>query len=372
MRAVPGTVFVQGGFSRVGGIETFVADLLTALRTREIAAELICWDAASKSSNPLLQELSEKGVNVYCSDWRWGCRWGWPDRIMADRCWKRMRDADVLVFGKLLHHTVHRRALSHRKRMVFITPYRPVEMWKEQRPDAAILNSFESIIVQASPFEEDLRGFGYNGQVVILPYIPPDVRDAASFPEPSPLRIGFLGRLVPDKNLKYLIVSFSRLRTMGVDAQLHIFGDGPERNAIQSLTNEMNLATSIQFHGNQDRTEIPAEIDSCHFFAFSSTTEGQCLSALEILARGRPVLGTPAGAFPEFLSGLLGSIAPLDDPTAFAAALMAVAKQVLEGNITPTDIQQAYQNRFPRQNAIEGYLRVFGCSGSIGREYQAK
>jgi len=177
-----------------------------------------------------------------------------------------------------------------------------------------------------------------------------------------------LGRLVPDKNLKYLIVSFSKLCEMGVDAQLHIFGEGSDRQMLQSLTNEMNLAAHIQFHGNQDRAAISSAIDSCHLFAFSSITEGQCLSALEILARGRRVVGTPVGAFPEFLSGILGSLAPLDDPSAFAAALRTTAKPVLEGDITPGDIQLAYQGRFPRQRVIEGYLQAFGCSDLIDLE----
>jgi glycosyltransferase involved in cell wall biosynthesis len=133
----------------------------------------------------------------------------------------------------------------------------------------------------------------------------------------------------------------------------------------------MNLAAHIQFHGNQERAAIPAAIDKCHVFAFSSTTEGQCLSALEILARGRRVLGTPVGAFPEFLSGLLGGIAPLDDATAFATALKAISQPILDGSITPPGVQQAYRTRFPREQAIEGYLRAFGCCDLNGKENRA-
>lgn len=349
----------------MGGIETFAADLLVALHARRLQTELVCWSGSGRNENPALKDLANSGVRISRSRLRHGCRWGWPDTAMVQHSWRRFADSEILVFGKILHPSAHRRILTLRRRMILITPYRPMEMWAERQPDSAILNSFESIIVQAQIFEDDLRRFGYAGKTFILPYLPPDIQGSSRWPESSQLQIGYLGRLVPDKNLDYLIVSFSRLRAMGVDAQLHIYGDGPERHALQSLTDEMNLAPHIHFHGNQGRTEIPAAIDSCHLFAFSSNTEGQCLSALEILARGRQVIGTPVGAFPEFLSGLLGSVAPLDDPTAFAFALKAIAKPVLEGSITPTDIQKAYQSRFPRQQAIEGYLRVFGCSDSI-------
>ena len=313
--------FIQGGFARVGGIETFAADILFALRERKLQTELICWSGRGQDENPALKELAKSGVRIFRSDWCHGCRWGWPDTAMVRRCWKPLGDSEILVFHKILHHSAHRRILSLRKRMILITSYRPMEIWRERQPDSEILNSFESIIVQAQAFEDDLRRFGYRGKTYILPLLPPDVQSSSRWPASSQLQVGYLGRLVADKNLKYLIISFAKLRAMGVDAQLHIFGDGPERGAIQSLTSEMKLSAHIQLHGNQNRTEIPAAIDSCHLFAFSSRTEGQCLSALEILACGRRVLGTPVGAFPEFLSGCLGSVAPLDDPTAFAAAL---------------------------------------------------
>ncbi|MGA9669480.1 MAG: glycosyltransferase [Terracidiphilus sp.] len=285
--------------------------------------------------------------------------------------WDRLAKSEMLVFGKILHQSAHRRILALRRRMILITPYRPMEMWADHLPDSEILNSFESIIVQAQAFEDDLRRFGYRGKIFHLPYLPPEVQVPSRWPASSKLQVGFLGRMVRDKNLRYLIVSFSKLHELGVDAQLHIFGDGPERQAIESLVSEMNLAKRIQFHGNQYPAAIPAAIDSCHLFAFSSTTEGQCLSALEILARGRRVLGTPVGAFPEFLSGLPGSIAPLDDPTAYAAALKAIAKPIIEGSIAPRDVQQAYQSRFPRQQVIEGYLRAFGYSDLVDQESQA-
>jgi glycosyltransferase involved in cell wall biosynthesis len=363
--------FVQGGFSPIGGIEMFAVDLLGAFQTRQNQTELICWDAAHGRKNPAFDELARIGVKVHRAGWRWGCRRGWPDKWMARRFWQRMMEAEVLVFGKMLHESVHRELMKTKKRMVLVTPYRPAEMWKERRPDDDILNSFESIVVQAGSFEDDLRKSGYKGHVFVLPYLPPGAREISAWPANPPLQVGFLGRLVPQKNLKYLIHSFSHLRKMGSEAKLHLFGDGPERDRLQSLTDQMGLAGHIRFHGNLDRSRIAAAIDSCHIFAFSSRTEGQCLAALEILARGRPVLGTPVGAFPEFLTGRLGSVVPLDDPEAFAAAMHALARPMLNGAIAPEDIQKAYLRRFPRQNVIEEYMQVFGCCDTAQRKAQA-
>jgi glycosyltransferase involved in cell wall biosynthesis len=365
-----GITFVQGGFSSVGGIESFASDLLCALRARQIPVRLICWNAGAAERT--LDSFLNAGISVHSSAWRWGCRWGWPDKVMARQEWKKLVEADLLVFGKLLHEDVHRGLARLDKRMILITPYRPAEMWGRRRPDDLLLNSFEAIVVQASSFGEDLRAFGYRGRIVTLPYLPPEVSEPAPWPQTGLLQIGFLGRLVPEKNVKYLLVAFSRLREMGIEARLHLYGEGPERDALQSLTAQLELTDQVRFHGGRRRGEIAAAIDRCHLFAFSSSTEGQCLAALEILARGRPVVGTPVGALPEILGdGTLGLVAPLNDPPAFAAAVEAVAQPVLEGRITPLAIQEAYMKRFPRQQVIEGYMREFGCSDSIDQKIQA-
>jgi glycosyltransferase involved in cell wall biosynthesis len=362
MRVLGRVTFVQGGFSPIGGIESFAVDLLSVIDNHQVQAELICWDAGSADRNPMLVSLSKSNIAIFCSKWRWGCCWGWPDKWMASRFWKRMMDAEVLVFGKLLHSSILSRLSEARKRMILITPYRPAEMWKDCPPDHDILNSFEMIVVQAQAFENDLRSFRYDGRVVTLPYLPPKTQRPTAWPTAPTLQIGFLGRLVPDKNLEYLICSISQLCEMGVKTQLHLFGDGSERGALMSLADRLGLSDHIIFHGELDRDRIPEAIDACHLFAFSSITEGQCLAALEILARGRPVLATPVGAFPEFLSGLLGSIAPLGCPTAFASALKALAGPVLNGEITPEKVQRAYQIRFPRCQIIKEYMRILSAS----------
>lgn len=363
--------FVQGGFSPIGGIEVFAVDLLGAFQAGQNQTELICWDAVHNRKNPAFDELARIGVKVYRASWRWGCRWGWPDKWMSRRFWQRMMEAELLIFGKMLHESVHRELMKTKKRMVLVTPYRPAEMWKERSPDDDILNSFESIVVQAGSFEDDLRKSGYKGHVFVLPYLPPEAREITAWPTNPPLRVGFLGRLVSDKNLEYLIHSFSHLRKMGSEAELHLFGDGPERDTLKSLSDQLGLARHIRFHGNLDRNQIATAIDSCHIFAFSSRTEGQCLAGLEILARGRPILGTPVGAFPEFLTGRLGSVASLDDQEAFANAMHALARPILNGEIAPGDVQCAYKCRFPRPQVIEKYMQVFGLSDSTQRKAQA-
>jgi len=348
-----GIVICAGGWAPVGGIETFIFDLATGLAARGLLTAVTCWGKRSA----LLSDIERSGVTTCRLGWRWGCRWSWPDRLMMRCAWRQLRNSDVLVFGKLLHPSIHHRLAKSEKRMILITPYRPTEMWAGRRPDDATLNSFASIIVQTPEFADDLRSFGYQRRVVVLPYIPPATGPVAPWPPESPVRVGFLGRMVPDKNVGALLLAVSAARRAGLNMELHLFGDGAELRNLQSEAERLGLAGGAFFHGNSARSELASAIDSCHLFAFTSRREGQCLAALEILARGRPVVAVPVGAFPGFLSdGQLGALAVPDEPDEFARALAAVARGVGDSTFTPDGVQAAYSQRFPREQVIQEYI----------------
>ena len=347
-----------GGFAPVGGVQTFIRNLVITLRGRGTDVRLVCWGARS----PLLADISRAGVPVIRRSWRWGCRFGWPDRFLLPLGRAALEAADVVLFGHLQprvqREVIRLKKLTGKPSAVLVTPYRPAEMWGADPPTEDVLNSFDVIVVQAEAFGQDLRHLGYRGQVRLLPYLPPECRPAAPLPPAQPLHVGFLGRLAPQKNLAYLLEAFARLRS-DTDAQLHLFGDGPERARLARLASELGVAEHIRFHGLLRSDQVARAVDTCHLFAFSSTTEGQPLAALEILARGRPVVGTPVGVFPDMLSGAtLGRLAPLSDPRQFAQAILSLYHSLLSGDLTPIKLQQAYAARFPREQVLNHYVKL--------------
>ncbi len=347
------TVFA-GGFARIGGVESFLCHLLPALADHGIACRLLCWAGADSR----LDALSARGIDVRRSPFRWGCRRAWPDRLLAASSRAAILDSDVLLFVKPVPEPVHRRLLAWcasrvRTRVLFVTPYRPAEMWPSPPP---LLPSFDAIAVQAESFRTDLLTLGYAGPITVLPYIPPACTAVASFP-PGPLQIGYLGRLVPDKNLPYLLQTF-RLLLHRRPAVLNLFGAGPLDRDLRRLAHTLGIASAVHFHGRVPPDRVPHAIDSCSRFAFTSLTEGQCLAALEILARGRPLLATPVGAFPEVLAdSRLGAIAPHHAPESFAQSLLD-----LDGR-EPEQVQRAFASRFHRDAIIDDYLQW--CRGPL-------
>jgi glycosyltransferase involved in cell wall biosynthesis len=365
--SVVNLVVCAGGFAPTGGIEAFVADLMIGLKNRGLIGELVCWNRRS----PLLQRIRAHGIPVKARHWRWGCRWGWPDLLILSSAKRAVMGADVVLFGKLLSPAVQR-SLTKAKRgrgcpsFVYVTPYRPAEvLWPGARP-TEVLDSFELIVTQTEGFRDELRDLGYKGEIRVLPYVPPPCREPVPVPE-GHLRIGFLGRLVREKNVECLLRAFAELRSCR-EARLHLFGDGPDRQALQTLALKLGVAADTTFHGAIPPHRVPAAIDSCHLFAFTSRTEGQCLAALEILSRGRRLVAAPVGIFPELLTDFrFGVVLPGADPRAVVKGIW----QVLQQNLAPEITQEAFARRYPREKVLDSYadlIRELALRGSVNHE----
>jgi glycosyltransferase involved in cell wall biosynthesis len=362
-------LFYAGGFLPIGGIEAFICDLSRVLAAHDHSIDLFCWGPDSDR----LGDISRYG-SVRRQRFRWGCCIFAPDWMLAARAiLQQLLRHDIVILTKLPPRPLLRLlrfATSRRnyRPLVFVTPYRPQEMWRNGEPAVATLNLLDAIVVQGAGFAEDLRGLGYRGVIETIPYIPPRIAPPAALPDcGGVIRIGFIGRLVPQKNLTYLLTAFAHLCAageMGRAAQrsweLHLFGDGDQRQELERVASAIGLQRQVYFHGAILRDSVPAAIDRCHLFAFSSLTEGQCLAALEVLARGRPLVATPVGAFPEILEAPeFGLMAPLDDAPRFARALAQTASALIEGRLTPQAIQSRFGSLICHDRIVQQYVSFF-------------
>jgi len=369
-------LFIAGGFTPPGGIESFIYSLLPMLVSRGHSVSLLCWGP----HNQLLDEMTRSGVDVRRQPFRWGCRASAPDLVLLARHGMvQVLKHDVVIFTKMppasLLWSLRRIAGSGKHRpFIYVTAYRPSEIWSPARPAASTLNIFDSIIAQTSGFSEELREYGYRGVVETIPLIPPKPIMPHPFPDGGHcLRLGFLGRLVPQKNLVYLLDAFEHLVAGRAGAcsepvswELHLFGDGPTKQELESAAAARGLESRVHFHGAVPHDAVAAAIDQCHLFAFSSVSEGQCLAALEILSRGRPIVATPVGAFPEFLTAPeLGQLAPPDNAALFAQTLHQVGLHLRQGRLTPLAVQRRFASLFSHDEIIDKYCLLL-AGESVG------
>lgn len=136
------------------------------------------------------------------------------------------------------------------------------------------------------------------GHAVPLFEVEADVPAKQSYALSGPLRVVGAGRLVGRKNFDRLVAAISALAA-GRSVQLDIFGDGPERDALQALIDRVG-ADAIRLHGYAPRWHAQEAVVGADVFVNLSDTEGFCITVAEAMAVGLPVIATDVGGIREY------------------------------------------------------------------------
>jgi len=139
---------------------------------------------------------------------------------------------------------------------------------------------------------------------------------------PTPGRIVFLGRLAPKKRVSDLVRAFGRIKADYPEAELVVVGEGPRKEQLDSLTQDLGLTDRVEFTGRVAAEEIPRYYASAQLFVLPSVWEGHPLTLLEAWAAGCPVIATDVEGISEFVDhGETGYLVESENPPALADAL---------------------------------------------------
>lgn len=181
--------------------------------------------------------------------------------------------------------------------------------------------------------------------------------------------IGFVGRLVINKGLNYLIEAVSLLK-VSYNIKLLIAGDGSLMEELKKMARDKGLEESVIFTGlRRDITDILSSID---IFVLSSIKEGFPNSLLEAMAMGKPVVATAVGGIPEVINhgtngllvkpadieGLQTALKLLIDDRLMAENLGLAARDFIEKNYGITATARKWEML---------YLEVLQRKGLLGR-----
>jgi glycosyltransferase involved in cell wall biosynthesis len=136
---------------------------------------------------------------------------------------------------------------------------------------------------------------------------------------PDDVAIGFVGRLVPQKDIVTLIRGFALFATTFPRAKLVIVGSGPLEERLREEAAVLGILPRIVWAGFCDN--ITSVMRAFDMFALTSVYEGLGLVLLEAMASSLPVVATRAGAIPEVVAdGETGLLIAPRRPDQLAAA----------------------------------------------------
>jgi glycosyltransferase involved in cell wall biosynthesis len=164
-----------------------------------------------------------------------------------------------------------------------------------------------------------------------LTLVPEGVRDRPPAPggrdtllalgiPPESKLIGNVAQLVDHKDHATLLRAARLVLDKEPDCRFLICGDGPLRQSLESLSNQLGLGSRVCFAGF--RGDLDALIPCFDIFCLSSHLEGLGTSLLDAMCFARPVVATQAGGIPDVVvDGETGRLVPAREPQALAQAL---------------------------------------------------
>lgn len=146
--------------------------------------------------------------------------------------------------------------------------------------------------------------------------------------QPDELLVGNIGRLVDNKGIDTFLQAAAIVLQQLPNVRFIVGGDGPLRGELEELARSLGISDSVQFIGFLPDAEDVMKFMSClDVFVLPTRREGLGLVFLEAMSLQRPVVGSRISPVTEVVKdGETGILAPVDNPEAFAQAILTLLK----------------------------------------------
>jgi glycosyltransferase involved in cell wall biosynthesis len=241
----------------------------------------------------------------------------------------------------------------------------PVERWVQRHSMGWLYPLADQVVVTSAGVADDMAA--YTGlsrgliRVVPSPVVPASLFTAA-LPRPDHPWLGdpaqplilSAGELCARKGFDTLLRAFARVRASR-PCRLVILGRGGARDRLLALAGELGVSADFALPGFVP--EPYAWMANADLFAFSSRWEGLGFVLIEALAVGTPVVSTdcPSGPREILAGGRYGTLVPVDDHEALAAAMLRTLDDP-----PPPDLLREAARPYEIEASTDAYLDAFG------------
>ncbi|MEZ5065337.1 MAG: glycosyltransferase [bacterium] len=170
--------------------------------------------------------------------------------------------------------------------------------------------------------------------------------------------VGIAARFAPVKDHATLFRAFAHVRSELPSAKLVLAGDGPLREELEALADQLAIRDCVRFLGV--RRDVPALLHTWDVFSLSSLSEGTSVTLLEAMASGLPCVTTAVGGNPEIVEeNVTGLLAPRGDHQALGRALCDVLGERERARVMGEAGRQRVRRLFTFDQMVEGYANLY-------------
>lgn len=161
----------------------------------------------------------------------------------------------------------------------------------------------------------------------------------------------------PVKRVEDVIEAFYTVQ-LEQKATLLMIGDGPDLNKAWQLAEELGIAESVLFLGNQKNISDFLNMSDVMFLLSEKESFG--LAALEAMACGVPVVGTNVGGIPEVIEdGRSGLIVPAGDAEAAGKAALHIIAESSVFQSFSSEAKKRAKEEFSALKIVQQYEDVY-------------
>lgn len=172
------------------------------------------------------------------------------------------------------------------------------------------------------------------------------------------LELLFVGRLRYYKGLDTLVRAMTALPR----ADLQIVGDGPMREGLEHLAEELGVSGRVRFAGDVGDAELPAYYRGADVFVLPANARAEAFGTvlLEAMACGLPCVTTELGTGTSWIvqDRVTGYVVAPEDPVALAQAISKLQDPALRRSMGEAGRQRVHK-RFAQQRMVLQVVQVY-------------
>jgi sugar transferase (PEP-CTERM/EpsH1 system associated) len=167
-----------------------------------------------------------------------------------------------------------------------------------------------------------------------------------------------VARLSSEKDFPSLLQAVGLVQQKRPDFRLAIAGDGPLRQEVEDLIEQLRLEQHVELLGN--RSDVPSLLTQAEVFVLSTHTEGLSIALLEAMACGKPIVATAVGGNPEVVvDGETGFLVPRDAPQVLASRLLWLTEHPEEARRMGAAGRRRVEQQFNIRRMVESYEDLY-------------
>lgn len=171
--------------------------------------------------------------------------------------------------------------------------------------------------------------------------------------------LGFVGRLVKEKDLPTLLRACSLLIQRGLSVRLAIAGDGELRETLEAECELLGIEGQVDFLGALGREEVYSLLQQVDAVVVSSRSEGFCNAMVEAMFAGKAVVATEIDVLIEVMGSDHGRFFSAGCPESLAERIMELSRDSGFRENCGRRLRDRAVSRFSLAASVESYAECY-------------